>query len=89
MKNFIKAVLYNPKLWRVLLVSILTFLGYNEAVRYIDAEQVDPVEPLIIQGPVEKEHTHKEHVHKNWLPIIRNEIKKAKEAHNDNHHGGN
>ena len=88
MKDFLKAVLYNPKLWRVLLVSILTFLGYSEAVRYIETT-AGPVEPVLVESPVEKEHIHKEHKHRNWLPIIRREIKKAKESHNDNHHGGN
>lgn len=85
MKDFLKAVLYNPKLWRVLLISILTFLGYNEAVRFIETTEAVEVPTEVEQ----KEHSHKEHSHKNWLPVIRSEIKRAKENHNDNHHGGN
>lgn len=89
-KDFLKAILYNPKLWRVLLISVLTFLGYNEAVRYIETTETVEVQPVEVKATkAQKEHSHKQHSHKNWLPTIQNEIKKAKEAHNDNHHGGN
>lgn len=90
MKDFLKAVLYNPKLWRVLLISILTFLGYNEAVRYIDSGQDVPTEPVIIKEPVEVKtrYVPVQHDHIDWLPIMRLELEKARDEHNDNHHGG-
>ena len=89
MKEFLKAVLYNPKLWRVLLVSILTFLGYSEAVRIIEAPVLTPaenVEPPPVE--VKTRHVPVKHAHKDWLPVIRSELEKARDTHNDEHHGG-
>ena len=77
MKEFLRTILSNPRLWQVLLASVLGFFGiaeYNKATVEIVHE-----EPIIQQ----------EHKHKNWLPIIQSEDRKSRREHNDNHHGGN
>ena len=86
MKEFLTAIFSNPRLWQVLLVSILTFLGYSEAVRIIEAPVSAPVGPEPVE--IRTRYVPVKHDHKDWLPVIRRELEKARDQHNDNHHGG-
>ena len=59
------------------------YLGYEKVEQQMSTVEVEIVAPE--QHGVEQ-HSHPAHTHKDWLPVIKQEIGKAKASHSQNHH---
>ena len=74
----------NPKVWQLItgvLTAVLSYFGYEQV-----ASQAAPDVDVEVIVPEQTTHSHPGHKHKDWLPVIRAEIEKAKQEHTQAHH---
>jgi hypothetical protein len=77
----IKQIANSPKLWQTLtgvLTAVLSYFGYVQVADNKTDVNVEVVSP-------DKPHSHEQ---RDWLPVIRAEVEKARKSHSDAYHGG-
>ena len=60
------------------------YLGF-EPIQQLKSPPSTDVNIEVI-APGSSEHTHQQHNHRDWLPVIQHEIEKAKRVHIKEHH---